>query len=451
MAPISLRRQVKRSLKLSTLDGIAFSAMAGLTQNYITPFALALKATTTQIGFLASVPNLTMALSQLAAPNLSEKAGSRKGLILPVVLTHALLWLPILLVPYLFPEPKIWWLIVFITLSGIFGSLANPAWGSMMADLVPMKLRGRYFSFRGRIIGFIALIFSFIGGAILQVFTDNGFLGFTVIFGGAIVFRLLSFYFLSRMYEPPLSGSGKNKQSLPDIVRHMGSSNLGRFTIYVASISFATNLAGPFFAVYMLRDLGLSYMNYIILVSSNAIANLIFQPFWGRRADRFGNIQIVKTTSYLMPFVPLLWLVSSNLYYLILAEIYSGFVWSGFTLATTNFVYDASDPNNRTKHISVYNAVNGVTTCIGALIGGFLAPHLPAIFGYNLRTLFTISGIMRGIVVLLLLRLITEVRNVPKMNAFHVLLSRPGYSTSLKKQRVIYPDNNQKGDNTSIK
>jgi MFS family permease len=451
MAPINLRRQVKRSLKLSTLDGIAFSAMAGLTQNYITPFALALKATTTQIGFLASVPNLSMALSQLAAPNLSEKAGSRKGLILPVVFTHALLWLPILLIPYLFPESKVWWLIILFTLSVVFGSLASPAWGSMMADLVPMELRGRYFSFRGRIMGFVTLAFSFIGGAILQVFTDNGFLGFTLIFGGAIASRLLSFYFLSKMYEPSLSGSGEKNKSLLDIVRHMGSSNLGRFTIYVASISFAANLAGPFFAVYMLRDLDFSYLNYIVLVSSNAVANLIFQPFWGRRADRFGNIKIVKTTSYLMPFVPLLWLVSSNLYYLIIAEIYSGFVWSGFTLATTNFVYDASDPNNRTKHIAVYNAVNGMTTCIGALIGGFLAPHLPAIFGYNLRTLFTISGIMRGTVVILLLRLITEVRNVPKMNAFHVLLSRPGYSTSVKKQRVRYSGNNQKSNFTSIK
>ncbi len=435
MTPINLRRQVKKSLKLATLDGIAFSAMAGLTQNYITPFALALKATTTQIGFLASVPNLTMALSQLAAPNLSEKAGSRKGLILPVVFIHALLWLPILLIAYILPEPKVWWLIIFITLSGIFGSLANPAWGSMMADLVPMVLRGRYFSFRGRIVGFVALIFSFIGGAILQVFTNNGFLGFTIIFGGAIGFRLLSFYFLSRMYEPNLASTKGKKQSLLDIVRNLGSSNLGRFTLYVASISFATNLAGPFFAVYMLRDLDFSYMNYIILVSSNAVANIIFQPFWGRRADRYGNIRIVKTTSYLMPFVPLLWLASSNLYYLIAAEIYSGFVWSGFTLATTNFVYDASDPNNRTKHIAVYNAVNGVTTCIGALIGGFLAPHLPAIFGYNLRSLFTISGIMRGTVVLLLLRLIIEVRNVPKTNALQVLLNKPGHSTLMKKPK----------------
>lgn len=142
--------------------------MLGLTQDYIVPFALALKATTAQIGLLSSVPNLTMALFQLTAPHLAERAGSRKGLILPVVFLHALMWLPILLVPYLFPDQKIWWLIGFFTLSTVFGALGNPAWGSMMAELVPEGTRGRYFGFRGRICGLVTLVFFFIGGAILH-------------------------------------------------------------------------------------------------------------------------------------------------------------------------------------------------------------------------------------------------------------------------------------------
>jgi len=98
--------QLKKSLKYSILDGSAYSAMLGLTQDYIAPFALALRAITAQIGLLFSVPNLTMSLSQLAAPHLVERAGSRKSPILPVVFLHALLWLPILLVPYLFPEQR---------------------------------------------------------------------------------------------------------------------------------------------------------------------------------------------------------------------------------------------------------------------------------------------------------------------------------------------------------
>jgi MFS family permease len=426
MQTLPSRRKVRRSLRLSVLDGAAFSAMAGLTQNYITPFALALKATTAQIGLLASVPNFTMALSQLAAPNLSERAGSRKGFILPMVFMHALMWLPILLVPYVFPGPKIWWLIGFITLSGVLSSIANPAWGSMMADLVPEEVRGRYFSFRGRIAGFITLIFSFIGGGVLQLFTGNVFAGFAIIFAGAMLFRLLSLYFLSGMYEPPISLGKGSRQSLLHMVRHLGSSNLGRFTLYVAMINFATNLAGPFFAVYMLRDLKFNYLTYMLIISFNAIANLVSLTFWGRRADLAGNIKVIRVTSFLIPFVPLVWLGSSNVYYLMGAEILSGFAWSGFNLAIVNFVYDASEPENRTKQIALFNSTTLVAACLGALIGGYLAPHLPAVLGYQLRTLFTISGVLRALVVVSLLRLIFEVRHVPKISFVQFLLGRSG-------------------------
>ena len=77
-------RLVKKSLRYSILDGSAYSAMVGLTQDTITPFALALKATTAQIGLLSSLPNLAMALSQLAVPRLAERAISRKKFILPI-------------------------------------------------------------------------------------------------------------------------------------------------------------------------------------------------------------------------------------------------------------------------------------------------------------------------------------------------------------------------------
>lgn len=427
MQTFSSRRKVRRSLKLSVLDGAAYSAMAGLTQNYITPFALALKATTSQIGLLASVPNFIMALSQLAAPNLSEKAGSRKGLILPMVFMHALMWLPILLIPYVFPEPKVWWLIGFITLSGVLGSIANPAWGSMMADLVPEDVRGRYFSFRGRIAGFITLIFSFIGGGILQLLTGNVFIGFAIIFAGAMLSRLLSLYFLSGMYEPPIPhGKKESRQSLLHIVRHLGSSNLGRFILYVALINFAANIAGPFFAVYMLRDLKFNYVTYMLIIAFNAIANLVSLTFWGRRADRAGNMKVIRFTSFLIPILPLVWLGSSNMYYLMGAQMLSGFAWSGFNLAIVNFSYDASEPENRTKYLALFNSITLVASCLGALTGGFLAPHLPVFLGYKLRTLFTISGILRGLVVIFLLRFIFEVRHVPKINLGQFLLGRSG-------------------------
>jgi len=420
------RHRVRNSLKLSVLDAAAYAAMLGLIQNYVTPLALALKATTAQIGLLSSIPSITMAFSQLAAPDLSERAGSRKGLILPVVFMHAVMFIPILLIPFIFHTFQVWWLIGFVTISAVLGSISNPAWGSMMADLVPVRLRGRYFGSRGRISLIITLVFSLAAGGILQLFTGKGFAGFAILFGGATLFRLLSFYFLSRMYEPVQPLGEKNGTGLLQMIKQMGASNLGKFTFYIALIDLCTNISAPFFTVFMLRDLNFSYATFTIVVSFSAISSLIFQTFWGRRADLAGNIKVIRVTSVLLPIVPLLWLVSHNTFYLMAANIVSGFAWSGYGLAAVNFVYEASEAKNRTKHIALFNATDGVAVCIGALIGGYLVPHLPAILGYQLRTLFTISGILRGLVVVLMLRQILEVRRVPKLSLYQFLMGRSG-------------------------
>ncbi len=420
-------KRVSKSLKYSIVDGSAYSAMLGLTQDYVVPFALALKATVLQVGLLSSIPNLTMALSQLSAPRLAQKAGSRKGLILPVVFLHASIWVPIALIPYLFPGEKIWWLIGFLTLSTVLGSLGNPAWGSMMADLVPEKMRGRYFGFRGKICGLVTLVFFFLGGATLHFSTANIFLGFSLLFGAALVFRLISWYFLSKMREPALFNGKTEHYSTHGILRNLGSSNLGRFIIGVSLMNFATNLAGPFFAVYMLRDLKFDYLTYVAIIATATMANLTFMTFWGKRADRTGNMKVLKVTSVLVPLVPLLWIGSHQLYYLIPVQILSGFAWAGFNLASTNFVYDASPPEHRIRYIAVFNAMNGIAICFGALLGGYLASYLPPLLGYNLLTLFLVSGLLRGLVAATLLRRLSEVRQVPETGTAELLFGRPSF------------------------
>jgi MFS family permease len=402
--------------------------MLGLTQAFITPLALELKATTTQIGVLSSLPSFVTAISQLAAPDLSTRAGSRKGFILPVVFMHALMFIPILLVPYFFNVSPVSWLIGFVTISVVLGSITFPPWGSMMADLVPVRLRGRYFGARGMIMGFITQVFFFIAGGILMLFSGAIFTGYAILFAAATFFRLVSVYFISRMYEPTEATSKEKGPGLFEMIKNIGSSNLGRFMVYFSLIDFCVCISSPFFAVFMRQDLNFSYITYVIICSASNMSNLLFLPFWGRRADSAGNLKIIKIVSVLMPFVPLLWLVSSNVFWLIAANVFSGFVWSGFGLAGVNFAYDASKPENRTKQLAIFGAIDGVACCLGALLGGYIAPHLPEIFGYQLRTLFTISGVMRGVVVLLLLRKITEVRRVTDISTWELLKRRGKYT-----------------------
>ena len=63
--PFSKDPVVEGSLRHSIKDGITYSVMTGAAENYFSAFALLLKASTTQIGVLASLPPLLASFAQL--------------------------------------------------------------------------------------------------------------------------------------------------------------------------------------------------------------------------------------------------------------------------------------------------------------------------------------------------------------------------------------------------
>ena len=413
---------VRASLKYSMLDGSAWAAMMGLTQNYITPFALQLKATNSQISLLSAIPALLTSISQLFSPNLQAKAGTRKGLILPMVFLNGLMFVPILLVPFIFDTNEVWWLIAFMTVSTVAGAVINPAWGSMMADLVPMKLRGKYFGNRGMINGLTMLVFSFIASGILTGLKGpHIFWGFAIIFSAALGFRMASWFFLTRQYEPIQKVSKDNSPGMGTLIRQIGSSGLGKFTLYIVLIDFCVATSGPYFAVYMLHDLQFGYIPFTLVVSAAAVANMLSLQYWGKRADIAGNLKIVKITSIMMPLVPVLWLGSTNVVYLMAANMFSGFVWAGYSLSSVNYVYDSVDPAISHKQLAVFNSMDGLAAFLGFLLGGIIVDKLPVLFGYQFRSIFVLSGIGRALVVLILLHRLSEVRHVTGISTWKLM------------------------------
>lgn len=419
--------RVNESLKFSLRDGIFASAMVGFTQEYFTPFLILLGGTARHVGMLNAFPNLFASLIQLKSADISERLKSRKRVLDIFVLLHALMLLPIAIIALSGgADPAIF--ITLVVLFTFFGAIPAPAWASLMSDLVGEEKRGEYFGWRNRILGFVIVGTAFIAGAILHLMKKvNAFWGFGIIFALAFIYRMISWHYLRKMYEPPLEYKKEHYFTLFDFFARIRESNFAKFVLFVSMMSFSVNLVSPFFGVLMLRDLHFSYMLYTIVTITATLVFYLIIGRWGRLADRVGNLRIIKFTAPLLSIIPLLWILNRHPVFLIFAQIFGGFLWAGFSLSTSNFIYDAVTPEKRTRCISYFNALNGLALCCGVLMGGILLPWLPRLFGYEILTLCLISSILRIAASVFMLPKLKEVRrSIEKIDNNTLFLSMIG-------------------------
>ncbi len=406
--------------------------MTGFTEQYLTPCALALGAGTSAIGALAACTNFVAAWSQLFTTFWVRRFHSRRRFIVMGASFQALLLLPMAILPFLPVGHKI---VTFLLLAIFFvssGAMIAPAWGSLMTDHVEAESRGDYFGWRNQRLGIIVVSSSLLAGVILYTLhAANPLAGFTVIFCCAMFARFVSAYFLSRMEDIPFNSTEAHDFTLWMFLSRFRQSNFVRFVFFVSSMTFATQIAGPFFSVYMLRDLHFNYLLYTGLVLGATISTLIGMRLWGAHADRVGNARVLRLTAMLIPAIPIAWSFFVHPVALILVEVFAGFVWGGFNLAASNFIYDAVTPPKRIRCIAYFNVINGTALALAAVLGGYLASHLPLLHGHRLPCLFLLSGCLRMLVVLFLGTGWKEVRPTQQVSSLDLFFSVVGIRSVL--------------------
>lgn len=400
--------------------------MNGFTLDYFTPFLLFLGGSVRHVAFLGALPNIFASLIQLKSPDFVDRFRSRKRLISIFVFLQALM-LPFMLAVYFLSSSRAAAFIAFATLFTTFGAFANPAWGSMMSDLVRKDKRGEYFGWRNRVVGLVTIASTFAAGLILYKadrFLPGVIWGFFMLFGAAFVFRLVSWRYLNRMHEPAFKPKEEDYFTFVDFVSQLKTSNFARFAFYVSMMKLSVHLAAPFFALFMLRGLKFDYLTYTLVTIAAPLAGNFAFKRWGVHADRVGNLKVLRLTSRLVAVIPIFWLFNQNPFYLFAVQAFSGFAWAGFELSVSNFIYDAVSPGKRTRCIAYHNVLSGLSIGIGAIIGGVLVQRLgPGFFRFSVMNVILISGLLRLAVAFLLPVRFKEVREVEKIRSHRLFLS----------------------------
>ena len=420
------RRQdlrTRKSLRYSVIDGMFSASMIGFGESFLVAYAIFLKATTLQIGLLSSLPQALGSAMQFFSTRLIHLLGTRKRLVVASALLQGLMYVPVALV-FFFGTLRVVHLLLFACLYWIFGMILSPAWNSWMGDLVNEDRRGAYFGRRSKVTGTATFLSFLAAGYTLQRFGGDErtqYAGFAVIFLLAFASRMLSVLFLAKKYEPTYVMPPEAEFGFIEFLRQARFRNYGLFVLYLALMNFSVSLSAPFFTPYLLRDLQFGYLAFTVVNAAAIAAKVASMPVWGRAADRFGARRVLSLTGYLMPVVPLLWLFAGGMGYIILIQLYSGFVWGGFEIASFSFIFDTTSPQKRATCVAYYNVINGAALISGALLGTLIV-HAHGPFRSPYLLVFLASGLLRFGASLVFVPRLREVRAVETIGTSRLFL-----------------------------
>ncbi len=369
-------------MQYAVSEGALAGVMAVFTGGVIlTGLALALGANDFLIGVIAAV-QAGANLFQLRAFRRLERSGERKSMAVLFATLSRLIWVIIgvsILIPSESFRPyRLGLFIVLYASSMVLGVYSGVPWVSWLVDLVPEKVRGRFFAARNLAAGAVGVILGIGAGKFIDYWNENSIgpaaSAFAILIGVGLVFGFRAVQMQRKMHDPPFPHRSSRMTFWETLREPFRNPNFKRLFYFRLAFDLSTGVAGTFYGVYMLTQANLSFTFVSAMAMITTLMNFLALKPWGRILDRFGNkpvLQICVAGKIMFAF---LWLFTSPETIWLFAVIHLfGVFDAGLTLAIPNLVYKTAPLEKRANYIAVDGTVVGIAVTIAPLVGGALA------------------------------------------------------------------------------
>ncbi len=377
---------LRHNLRHCTYDGIAATPIVYLLQpgNFIIAALLVemFHLPPAIYGIIASLPFWGNFAQAFLMP-LVNRAYSPKAVSVASSLLQALCWavMAVMLsfLPVNQPEISGRWFVTLFAISAAVTALTGVSWMSWVQEWVPVRLRGKYFGRRNRLLQVSQITFLLLSGWLLGKLSGS-VLAFQILLGCAVVLRIGSVLLQRRIQaESPIDDRAEIKLSWRDQASVLFSIKPFLWLMtYGAAWGFAASTFGPFYAVFMYKELGLTVQDVSMIVILASLGGAVSAPAWGALADRFGNKPVMLFCMIAWQVQNFLWcvLTPTNSWMLYGMWTYGGVMGAGFVLALFNLQLKIIPPHAKTLAISTNLAFTSLVTAMGPIVGGEVLQHL---------------------------------------------------------------------------
>ncbi len=374
------RRHVRRNLRASVIDGTAFSVMVGIGENFFSLFILASGLGQVFSGLVRTAPNLIGAVVQLASPWGVRASGSLRRWTFLSAVVQALAFVPLALMAFLGQASST---LVFLAVTMYYaGGLASGAsWPTWIGQLVPLRLRARFFARRARPCQIGTLAGLVAGGLLLHLVTkgadphasgpDAAILPwYGVLFVVAGLMRAISARYLALQSDTGPVHNHHVRVPPFELLRRVVSARDGRLIAFMIAMNGAAQIAEPFLAAYLKNHLRMNYAQVLTLIAAGFVARACAQPIWGEIAHRIGIHRVLWIgTLGLIPGATL-WALFPNFWALLAIQVMIGAFAAAYDLSSLVLSLSLVKEHERTSLWSQYQFGTAIAGLLGSLAGG---------------------------------------------------------------------------------
>lgn len=395
----------------------------------MTQFARSLSMPDYGFGILGALPFLGTLL-QVPASYALERFGQRKAVYLVTATLGRLMWTVAALLPWMLPNAEAWWWPAMLLSLLIAWSAAHagvPAWMNWMSDLIPRRVRGRYFAVRNLIGQPIGLIVTLGVGYVLDqaelvqatrpdimLKVTSAVLGIAGLVG---TFDILCFRFIP---DPRPPRPEKPDGFLRLLHAPLRDANFRKYLAFNFVFMLGIGFIGQYIWLYVFDVVAWSnWKANLLLIAVPLALRMGTYPMWGRLIDRLGKKPVLLVTGAVTVFGATGWLIITPErfwlgYSLVVLTVMA---WPGMEIANFNFILDmagtrrdrAPGGGHTAAAGSAYVAVNSIGVAVAGVISGLMGsvvattlhdlaqplPWLGIVLTYH-GVLFIVSTLLRA-------------------------------------------------------
>ncbi len=405
-------RELKNKLYIEGAFSYAnFTLLNGI---FLIGFALSLGANNLQLGILLSIP-LFANLLQLASAFILERTGTKKYTTIISLFFGRLLWIIIIILAFRFivGENNILILMVVLLFSSVFNSIGNLSLLSWMKDIVPLRKLASFWGKRSIYATIGGIIVYLVGSYIIDKFDFVEIYGYIFIF--ALIIGIIGLVYLIRIPDDKEKIKAINpRKFLKRLKIPLKDTNFKHLLHFGLFWGFAINIAAPFFLVFMIDDLSLSFFTISIFLAIDAIARIYGLSIWRKIADYFGAKPTLTVAATITSAFPLTFMFINSRNYLLIAPIFiiGAFSYAAIDIALGQILFKSAPRKYDAYYLSTFTSLTNLASSFGPILGGFLAfiiknnSQLPLMnFFIPIKYVFLLSFILRVMALPLIYRI----------------------------------------------